>query len=504
MLDTNSTFQGNQILNCRAAWLIVFIMLLSPLVWSAKKNTVVIIENATIIDMYSGAKHQRDIIIEDDRITDIQPQGTFGRVNSQQFANAKVINATGQYAIPGLWDMHVHMTYIAGLQNKISALNVANGVTSVRDMGGELQHVLAFQRRASLPGSVAPQLWISGPWVDGSPPVADGLGEVAQYPAMSIPVNTPEAAVRLVDQLAANGVHFIKPYEMVRPEVFSAMVKRAHHHGLPVDGHVPQRMTISEAIAAGMDGIVHMKGVDYGCSRNPQALRAERVAMLDQADEKESGAKLWIRVINTSVPKAMAQQDSNRCDTLIQLFVEHGTWHTPGLSTEAFLSKSSEDLSRWYDRLQYLPVPVRTQKQAHYDSLKGGHKENSKTAQIMVDKYAWKQQIIKKMHKAGVKLLAGTDAPALILPGFGLHDELEELVQAGLSPLAALQTATINPAHFFNVETEQGAIEVGKVADIVLLKDDPLAEISNTRKIDKVILRGRVFDRTTLDSLLLQ
>lgn len=494
-------------------WLLVMLFSLSSIACSGireasnstQETLSIVIANVAVIDINTGTKVARDILIQRDRIVDIQAPGRLNKQYRQHSENLTVIDATGRYAIPGLWDMHVHMTYLPEIQDDwMSPLFIANGVTSVRDMGGELDKILALQQQANQPDSLAPHVWIAGPLIDGSPPIANGLGDLANYPAMSLPVDTPQEAIQLVDQLAASGVNLIKPYEMLRPEVFSAMAKRAHHHGLLVDGHVPQRMTISEAIEAGMDGVAHMKGVDYGCSRDPQALKMERVSMLNQADREESGAHLQAKVSSTVTPKAMAQQDLSRCDALIKLFVEKGTWHTPGISTEAFLAKSNRQLSRWHERLQYLPTAAKERKQRDYDRFSSADYKYAKSLKIMTGKHAWKQQLIKKMHRAGVKLLAGTDTPALMLPGFGLHNELEVLVQAGLSPLAALQTATINPAQFFNVQSEQGSIDVGKVADLVLLNADPLADINNTHNIHAVIVRGRVFDRTALDLLLAQ
>jgi imidazolonepropionase-like amidohydrolase len=476
-------------------------------VYDNEDTVSVFIFNATIIDIYTGAEAVRDILIREGRIIDIQPQGILN--NSQRLKNVISIDASGQYAIPGLWDMHVHMNYILELSDDwMAPLFIAYGVTNVRDMGGEFDRILTLQQQLKQPGVVAPKLWFAGPVIDGSPAVFDGRGEfMKQFPTMpKVPVDTPEAAIAFVDRLAATGVHFIKPYEMLRPDVFSAMVKRAHHHGLLVDGHVPQRMTISEAIAAGMDGIVHMKGVDYGCARDPQALKAERVSILNQMDEHASGGTAWMKVLGVAVPKAMAQQDPDRCDALIKLFVNNGTWHTPGISTEAFLATLADgnNLAQWHDATQAMPAVARARKSAQYDQLMGGHEERAKLVQHMVDKYGWKQQLIKKMHHAGVKLLAGTDTPALLPPGFSLHHELEILVKAGLSPLAALQTATINPARFFNVENEQGAIEIGKVADIVFLNANPLDDINNTSAINTVIARGQIFDRAALDALMSQ
>lgn len=465
-----------------------------------RDSTVTVITNATIIDTYTGTKILSDIFIEGERIVDIQPRAGGDVGLGYRDKDAKIIDATGLFAIPGLWDMHVHMNYLVALPSDwMSPLFIAQGVTSVRDMGGDLDNLLALRQRLNTPGVVGPKLWL-GALADSSPQAFNSVGGgefMKQFPTIP-PVDTPEAAIAFVDRVADSGINFIKTYEMLRPEVFTALVKRAHYRDLPVVGHIPQRMTTREAIAAGIDGIAHLKGTDYGCARDPEALRAERVAIMDAADDSEHGAYLWTRVIGISGPKAMAQQDQSRCDELIALLARKGIWQTPGISTEAFLAKPQDELNH-YTALDYMPAVTRASKLSQYRKLKKG--EFSEVAEIMVSKNTWKQELIAKMHKAGINFLAGTDSPALLLPGFSLHAELDALVEAGLPPLTALQAATINPAKFFKVETSQGSIEVGKVADIVLLNADPLLNINHTRRITTVIARGRVFDRSALDAL---
>lgn len=490
---------------CFQRLLVVMLVSLSLLSCSQfEQEPYVVISNGTVIDVQTGDKTLSDILIVGERIQRIVPNGTLEEALRRSSKTLRVIDATGHYIIPGLWDMHVHMNYILeASDNWMSPFFIAYGVTNVRDMGGELDNLLALQELLKQPDVVAPRLWMAGPLIDGSPQVFDGKALMSAFPTMTkMPVNTPEEAIALVDRLVDSGIHFIKPYEMLRPEVFAAMAKQAHYHGLLVDGHVPQRMTVLEALNAGMDGIAHMKGIDYGCSNDPEALRDERVSLLENMDKKESGLDLWTRVRAISVPKAMEHQNLDRCNALIQLFVERGTWHTPGLSTEEFLSTLLEKVSDVNYLLQYMPPAVQAEKKTQFEILTDPASEHANTVKIMVDKYDWKKRLIKKMHNSGVKLLAGTDTPALLLPGSSLHDELEVLVQAGLSPLAALQTATINPARFFNVDKKQGAIGTGMIADLILLKEDPLIDIKNTRAIHAVIVRGRVQTRTELDKLL--
>ncbi|MDC0003465.1 amidohydrolase family protein [Porticoccaceae bacterium] len=444
------------------------------------KSTTVVITGATVIDIDTGVKTVMDIVIKNDRISTLIPHNTTQQSDTISLG-ATVIDARGQYAIPGLWDMHVHLTFVPELEDRILPLFIANGVTSVRDMGGPLDDIMAFHQRANQPLTITPQRWLAGPLVDGSPPRFDGK---RLKPAMSMAVDTPEEAIALVDKLAEAGVHLIKPYAMLRPDVLAAVVKRAHYHGLPVDGHIPLRSTTLEALAAGMDGVEHLTGMESDCTHNPEALRAERVAILN------ANADDVAKVYNT-MNEALANQVAKQCAKLIQTFVEQGTWHTPTLSVFSFITNPS------VDAFQYLPRTIREQRLQRIEGFK------KQPVQVQYkNKHQWNMDTVRKMHRAGVEFLAGTDTAHLLIPGFSLHDELKLLVQAGLSPLDALQSATLNPAKFFGIDNEQGSIEAGKIADIVLLDADPLADINHSRSINTVIAQGRVFDRQTLDKLL--
>lgn len=467
-----------------------------------KINPDVVISNVMVIDVTSGDRSQSDILIRDDLIIGVLPHNSTNRLN---FETAEIIDGAGNFAIPGLWDMHVHISK-PFLSERSLALYVANGVTNVRDMGGVWQDIFELREKTLQPGIIAPHLWIAGPIVDGIPVVFDG---VVEKPAMAVGVATPAEAVALVDKLASQDVDFIKVYETLRSDVFNAITARAHYHGIPVDGHIPMRMTIMEAIASGQDGVAHMKGVDYGCSANPESLKKQRISLLDTFPDDTTGQELAISIFTEIVPKAMEQQDSANCDALIRYFAEQGTWHTPGLSTESLLVGENDYVSRWREGLRYLPETERAKKEEdelYRQKMRRGELKGTvaKFAKTILEKHDWKFDLVGKMHRAGVPLLAGTDAPYMLLPGFGLHMELTDLVKAGLSPLHALQAATINGARFFGVDDKQGSIDVGKQADILLLTGDPLLDINNTRSIDKVILNGQIIDRSALDALLTQ
>jgi imidazolonepropionase-like amidohydrolase len=491
------------IVSCIALCCFMFVLSANS---ATEKASSVLISNVTVIDIYTGNKTLSDIVIAGDQIVDLKRHGDLTVTKDQRIKNATVIDATGQYAIPGLWDMHVHMTYIPELKHSISHYFIANGVTSVRDMGGVLNEIIAFRENAKRQDVIAPRIWLTGPLLDGSPVVFDG-GEFGGHKlsAMGMAVDTPEKAINTVDNLKARGIDLIKTYELLRPEVFVALVKRAHELGLPVMGHIPTRMTIEEAVAAGLDGIAHMKGVDYGCARDPKSIRAERVAIVEKGTkEGMRGIEILSMISKDVEEKAMMQaitrENSPQCQSLIKLLGQQKIWLTATLVQRSLINAIKEDhLSDWYRDLGYMPEFLQQKKQNLLDLMRAENPSQEG------EKYYWQFNILKQLHQSGARILIGTDAPTfLFLPGFSVHDELKALVKAGLSPLEALQAGTINGAKFFGVDNAQGSISVGKVADIVLLNADPLSQISNTRKIDTVISRGRVLDRKALDSLLEQ
>ena len=452
-----------------------------------------VITGITIIDIHTGLKSVQDIVIKNGKIVQLDLSGS-----KNLPSDAYVIEGHGQYAIPGLCDMHVHLTAWPEFKDRISALFIANGVTSVRDMGGALDDILAFRQKATQPGAVAPRLWIAGPIIDGSPPI---MKEEPQFnrPDISVTVDTPCEANQLVDDLVKQGIDFIKGYEMLLPEVFTALLQRAQTHQLQAAGHLPIRMTIPEVLAVGQYDIQHLGGVcsgmKYECVTNPQDLLDSRVAILDECTD-ESGVELAMKILK-NIPVEACEQDIDQRAALIQLFVEKGTWHTPTLvNGVGFQCLGFKDDANWLSGFQYLPKIRQLESQEFLKKQNENVSENTEEQ--------WTLEIAAQMHAAGVKFLAGTDCPTtpFYTPGLALHYELKAMVQAGLSPLEALQTATINPAEFFNLTDEMGSIEVGKCADLVLLEADPLADISNTQCITSVISRGRFYERRVLDEML--
>ena len=445
---------------------------------------------ATVIDTYTGAKDIRDILIEGERVAAIGPVGSI-----EIPAETETVDARGRYLIPGLWDAHIHLTVWPEIEENISALLTAYGITSVRDMGAKLDNILAFRKKAMQKEALAPRIWFAGPFINSSPVWATNKNSI------SVEVDTQEEAFNLVDALAEAGVHLIKPYETLLPEAFEALVKRAKKHGLKVAGHAPMSLTLPELLDIIPDyDIQHLggdSGMKIGCDCLGEQIHRDRVALLEaNRATAETGVELLYGVVE-ALQASPDKQDPDKRSALIELFIEKGTWHTPTLVvTMSLANLGFDDHPERVEALQYLPKAILKKWQEVFNTYKG----------MFEARYRWDSWYIETvglMHKAGIPMLAGTDSPPSgdYTPGSALHFELQALVQAGLSPLAALQTATLNPAKFFEIEHDFGSIAKGKFADLLLLEKDPLEDIRNTRSIVSVLSRGHYLDRQALDDL---
>jgi len=450
------------------------------------------IAGATVIDTYTGAKTIRDILIQGSRVFQMSAPGNLVTPH-----DAKVINARGKYAIPGLWDMLTHPSTFPEIEDRMPALFIAHGVTSIRVIGEPIDKTLAWQDKAQMPGALVPHIWFSGPFINSSPPWGN---------PKSINADTPEEAYALVDDLVGKGADMIKPYEMLRPEVFKAIVERADYHGLRTGGHVPTRMTIEEVLEiAPTYEILHLggqcTGMKFDCTRDPSRWRDRRVAALDANQHSISKGWELLLAMEKAVPVMVSDSDQKKRECVIKTFSKKGTWHTPTLM--AIVSMADLGIDSNADRLhsdKYMPKDFL---QKLLDTF--GVPEVVDIEEKRHQWGPWFMETVGLMHKAGIPLMAGTDYPPyveLCAPGLALHFELTAFVKAGLSPLSALQTATLNPAKYFDIEHDFGSIAEGRYADLLLLEADPLEDINNTRKIAAVISRGKYLDRQNLDQML--
>lgn len=414
-----------------------------------------VFEHATVIDA-TGAPPREDVsvAIADGRIT------TIGK-NIQPPPGARVIDATGKFLIPGLWDMHVHLDPRG---NALRAL-AASGITGIREMysGIPIATLAAWRARPENPRIVAagfldgPLMLTSGP----APPDAYAVG-------------TAEQARLAIALLSASGADFLKVYNSLPREAYFEIAQRSKSLGIPFAGHVPEAVSPAEASEAGQRSQEHLINILLACSTREDVLRRERIAIMN--DPALSGQERMLQLGFPDPQGLFDTYDEAKAAALFKTFVKNATWHTPTLS----LLQS------------FLADPSRARRMAYMQDLSPEQFDMWMVRiGVLLERY---KKLVREMHRAGVEFLAGTDSGpnTPVPPGTGLHDELELLVESGFTPMEALQAATRNPARYLGKLDEMGTLEPGKAADLVLLDGNPLADIRNTRKISMVVLRGRI------------
>jgi imidazolonepropionase-like amidohydrolase len=460
--------------------LLIFLCLVFALLAGAqsdKNPSQIVITHVTVINPgTSSVQPESTVVITGARITAVS-----NSTNFQSPKNARVIDGKGQYLIPGLWDMHVHSAFgdwFPGGRDIILPLFVANGVTGVRDMGGDIPVLSAWRKQIADGQIIGPRMVISGPMLDGY--LADGKS--LRFPS-SIAVTTPASAVAAVDSLKAQGVDFIKVQSEVPDDAYHAAAAEAHKQGLPFVGHVPTKVHLEETVAAGQKSIEHLMGIFEACSGE---------------EDKFISGKGDLKLMLTS-------HDEQKCDALVRLLARSQTWQVPTLAWQRG--------GTFLDQRDLKHQPLDKYVPAYWRDVTWRRFTDEMMPDLLKDPLALRQeyfarnlQMVGTMHRAGVPFMAGTDtAPGVyIMPGFSLHDELANFVEAGFTPMEALQTATSNPAKFLDAEATFGSIGPGKTADLVLLSANPLDDIHNTQKISAVIADGRLFDRAALDQILKQ
>jgi imidazolonepropionase-like amidohydrolase len=433
------------------------------------------IEGVTLVDP-TGANANSKVSVEVDgeRVVAIHA------VNARQRRTGEVIvDGRGKFLIPGLWDMHVHWPAESSLREHYSRLLIGNGVTAVRKMNSGVRRRANGRRDVAWnPSGFEPRAFASGPMVNG-------MGGLAEN---SILLASPADVEPALDSLFSAGADFIKVYNGVPREAFFALLRDAARRGKTVAGHVPWSVTAAEASDSGQRSIEHLLGILMSCSAREAELRAELSHA--HADRNFTEAMPGQRAEGA----ALRTYDAARCQRLAQRLAANGTWVVPTLATSAKKAAVGDVAAA-----QYMPGWQRM----NGDREIWWSRRTPAERERLRENYALEQSTVALLRAAGVPLLAGSDMPAtMVVPGFSLHDELSLLVDAGLSPRQALQSATVAPARFFGALDSLGTVAPGKVADMVLLDADPLLDIDNTRRIAGVVMRGRYFDRAQLDDML--
>jgi imidazolonepropionase-like amidohydrolase len=425
------------------------------------------IQHVTVIDA-TGKPPQPDmtVVVESDRIAAVTQSK-----NAKVPKNTQILDGSSKFLIPGLWDMHVHGTATSWSYG----LYLANGVVGVRDMFGP-EDANAWRAQHTTYEEPAPSIYLASPIIDGPKPV------MPRYIAVANEAQGRE----VVDRYKDHGSDFIKVYSKLPRDVYFAIADQARKRGIPFGGHVPYSVTAAEASDAGQRTMEHLMGLAVACSKQEEALMAEA---------PEGLLDLLLRDV-----RAFETYDDGKAQSLFARFVKNGTWQCPTLTVVRMGGHATDPQFLNDDRLKYMPKGIRTSWDPKNSPPSWRDEANSLALQRQFQEGL---KLVGRMHRAGVSILAGTDTlNPDCFPGFSLHDELALLVEAGLSPLAALQTSTRNAARFMGQLDRRGTIETGKVADLVLLDHDPLAEIHNTRSIRAVVLGGKLMPRAALDAML--
>ena len=426
----------------------------------AAQSTSLGITQVSVIDATGSApKRDQTVVVTGDRIVAI---GASNRVRVP--TGAELLDGTGKFVIPGLWDMHVHLgAYEDGRKTLLRLL--ASGITGVRDMASPLDDILRLRQDAQAGTIASPRIVAAGPILQGPLPF--------RVPPL-VRIVTERDAKQTVDELRTRGVDFIKVGDTLTRDAYFAIAQESRTLGVPFVGHLPPSVTAFEAARAGQRSLEHFgsagfRNVLVACSRE----EADLDAYLQEALEvtRAGGESPDAKIYRADFARRLVDSyDHQKAATLFALFVKNGTWQVP-----TFVALRD--------------VWTSTKSKLSPEEVAGGERVSQKTIEMFA-----------AMRRAGVKVLAGSDLT--IRNGIpSLHEELLALVSVGMTPMAALQSATKNPAEFLGRDREEGTIEIGKKANLTVLDANPLDDIANTRRVAAVVLAGKLLHVSDIQKL---
>ena len=462
----------------RSSVLALGALVLAVIATPAQQRQPIVFTHVTVIDMTGApAKSDMTVVITGDRITEL------GKTRQVKVKGGQLVDASGKFMIPGLWDMHVHFTEI----QRSFPLFIANGVTGVRNMGGDLEQLARWRGEVAAGKLLGPRIVTCGPILDGPQPAAHGP---------TIVVSNAAEARQAVDQLKHGGADCIKVYDRLPRESYFAIVEEAKKQRLPVVGHVPFSITSVEASEAGQRSIEHLGSIFESASAIESELHTLESSAAPVTDPSE-----FPRRIAARGARMLDTYDEGKARAVFATFVRNKTWQVPTLEVK-WAQTFIDDLSAKSDpRLKYIPKS----EQQWWTPQKNFFARYRTAEYINYRDRLWQKELalVGAMHRAGVPFMVGTDlSGAYVFAGSSLHHELELYVQEGFTPMEALQAATRNPALFIDKLHSMGTIEKGKIADLVLLDANPLEDIRNTQRINAVVVNGRYLSKETLEKML--
>lgn len=415
------------------------------------------------------------VLVQDGRIAAVGPARSV-RIPP----GTRTIDGTGKYLIPGLADMHGHLYTDGEVADSLAPYELgvflANGITTARMMIGTPEH-FALRRGIEAGSILGPQLWIASPELTGRP--ADHAHVVT----------TPEEATAAVTSVVDSGYDFIKITNFITRPVYDAILAEAKRRGVRVDGHVDPQVGLARAFEAGQAGIHHLDSYF-------------EAVLADSAPMRESVTQVGhFRLRNWA---SMDYMDDRKIQAIAGATVRAGVWSTPTLTLfdYAFAIHESDSAIRSRPDWKLMPPGMRQLYLRARTQYWTPANEEVRTLRRRQRYVEVRNKLVKAIVDSGGKVMTGSDAPDWFMsPGWTLHRELAQFVEAGLTPFQALQAATVNPSHFLHAQAEWGTIERGKRADLVLLSANPLENIRNTTQIEGVSVGGKWIPRTELDQM---
>lgn len=429
-----------------------------------KTNTV--LNNVNVISVTDGVViKDQAIVINNNRIVSIEP-----RLNDRKaIKHGLWIEGNGRFVIPGLWDMHVHIAQKERM--KLAPLFIANGVTGVREMISQCQK--CGTSKVSIETLKAKNKAFSQ-----NEDVGPRILQLSNFANKFGLTSNDSMIKRFVDNTKKDQIDFIKVYSGISRADFLTLAKYAKEEKLHLAGHVPNSMTLEESVIHGMRSIEHVKAITLYCGEN-----------------QGSGA---ISVNLNNLIYAMKHFNKERCNKVFNSLKENETYYVPTHLTSKMPAFAKRYLSDGSSKFQFIDSLTRWAWQE--DASRYVNDKLNKDNFLNLYRHGLK--LTKRAYENGVQLMVGTDTfDSFVVPGFSVHDELEEFTKAGLSPLIALQAATINSANFLGLSNDFGTVEVGRYADFIVLNNNPLLDIKHSRNIEMVFYNGRQFDRADINKV---
>jgi len=408
---------------------------------SRTNSTILLIRNVNVVDVLNGEiLANQDVAVKNKLIYFIGNSFT-----EKVPTNSVTIDGNGKYLCPGLWDMHFHLCWDKNNDTLLFPVLLKNGITGIRDMGGDLNIMRSFKQKLSESKIIGPEIFAAGPMIDGNPPV---------HPDFSMPVDDKTNLTAALDSLKNNKVDFLKVYSLIKETQLRGVSNYCTNNNIHFAGHLSEYIEPEISISLGQKSIEHLNRLD----------------------------DIW----NTN---------KIRLDSIGNLMLANNTFLCPTLITYKLKTQLRDTSIINNDYSQYIPASLMEEWQITWGKRVTKHTEIADW-QGLDETFKSQLQLVKHLNKMGVLILAGSDFAGFpyVYPGVSLHQELHLLVEAGLSNSEALKSATINPAIYMSHQKLYGSLTVGKYADMLILDKNPFDDIDNLKAINCIIIKGEILN----------